>query len=85
MINSAYWPEFGEVAAFEELVGSHGGLGGPQSFPFVLHPDELAWPDDEVVGAERVHRIFRAWLAELGQNGYASESAAPGASTLAST
>ena len=33
MINSAYWPQFGEVAAFEELVGSHGGLGGTQSLP----------------------------------------------------
>ena len=85
MINSAYWPEFGEVAAFEELVGSHGGIGGPQSFPFVLHPGELAWPDDEVVGAEQVHRIFRGWLTELGHQGYASESDSPGASTSAST
>ena len=85
MVNSAYWPEFGEVAAFEELVGSHGGLGGPQSFPFVLHPDELAWPEEPVVGPERVHRIFTGWLDELGHPGYGSESASPGASTLAST
>ena len=33
MVNSTYWPEFGEVAAFEELVGSHGGMGGTQSHP----------------------------------------------------
>jgi hypothetical protein len=85
MVNSTFWPQFGEVAAFEELVGSHGGLGGPQSFPFVLHPTELAWPDDEVVGAERVHRIFRGWLAELGHSSYASEVDSPGASTRAST
>lgn len=63
MINSAYWPRFGEVAAFEELVGSHGGLGGTQSFPLVLHPTELAWPSGEVVGAESIHRILRGWLA----------------------
>jgi len=85
MINSAFWPQFGEVAAFEELVGSHGGLGGPQSFPFVLHPSELAWPEEEVVGAESVHRIFRGWLAVLGHEGYASEVASPGDSTRAST
>jgi uncharacterized membrane protein YvlD (DUF360 family) len=85
MVNSAYWPQFGEVAAFEELVGSHGGMGGPQSFPFVLHPSELEWPGEEVVGAERVHRIFRGWLAELGQSAYASEVASPGESTRAST
>jgi uncharacterized membrane protein YvlD (DUF360 family) len=85
MVNSAYWPEFGEVAAFEELVGSHGGMGGTQSFPFVLHPAELAWPADPVVGAERVHRVFRGWLAGLGQDSYASESASPGESTRVST
>ena len=27
-----------EVAAFEELVGSHGGVGASQSYPFVLYP-----------------------------------------------
>jgi uncharacterized membrane protein YvlD (DUF360 family) len=85
MINSTYWPDFGEVAAFEELVGSHGGMGGLQSFPFVLHPAELAWPEQEVVGAEGVHRIFRGWLAELGQDAYASEVDSPGESTRAST
>jgi uncharacterized membrane protein YvlD (DUF360 family) len=85
MVNSAFWPQFAEVAAFEELVGSHGGLGGTQSFPFVLHPNELAWPEEEVVGAERVHRIFRGWLAGLGHSSYATEVASPGASTRAST
>jgi uncharacterized membrane protein YvlD (DUF360 family) len=85
MVNSAFWPEFGEVAAFEELVGSHGGLGGPQSHPFVLHPSDLHWPDGEVVGAEQVHRVFRGWLTELGHSGYSSERDSPGASTLAST
>jgi hypothetical protein len=85
MINSTYWSEFEEVAAFEELVGSHGGMGGPQSHPFVLHPSELPWPTSDVVGAEQVHRIFRGWLSRLGHPGYASESESPGASTLAST
>ena len=67
MVNSTLWPQFEEVAAFEELVGSHGGLGGTQSFPFVLHPADLPWPEDDVVGAEAVHHIFRGWLTELGQ------------------
>ncbi|MDX6635804.1 MAG: hypothetical protein QOF06_2007 [Solirubrobacterales bacterium] len=81
MINSTYWEDFGEVAAFEELVGSHGGMGGTQSFPFVLHPSELEWPAEEVVGAERVHRVFRGWLAGLGQTAYAIEADSPGEST----
>ena len=53
MVNSQLLrPATEEVAAFEELVGSHGGMGGTQSYPFVLFPSELPWPDDEVVGAE---------------------------------
>ena len=31
-------PGSGAVHAFEEQAGSHGGLGGPQSRPFLLHP-----------------------------------------------
>jgi uncharacterized membrane protein YvlD (DUF360 family) len=85
LINSTYWGEFEEVAAFEELVGSHGGMGGPQGYPFVLHPSELPWPAPDVVGAEQVHQVFRGWLSQLGHPGYASESDSPGASTLAST
>ena len=38
LVNSTYWAETDEVAAFEELVGSHGGMGGGQCFPFVLFP-----------------------------------------------
>jgi uncharacterized membrane protein YvlD (DUF360 family) len=71
VVNSEYWPETDEVAAFEELVGSHGGVGGPQSHPFACFPAELGWPDDPVVGAERIHRVFRGWLADLGHASYA--------------
>jgi len=84
MLNSTYWEETGEVAAFEELVGSHGGLGGTQSHPFVLRPADLPWPDEPVIGAEHVHRILRGWLASLGHPAYSS-SESPGASTLTST
>ena len=42
MVNSAYDPVNDEVAAFEEQVGSHGGLGGPQTHPFLLYPP--TWP-----------------------------------------
>jgi uncharacterized membrane protein YvlD (DUF360 family) len=70
IVNSTYWDETGEVAAFEELVGSHGGMGGTQSHPFVLHPADLPWPDEAVVGAEHVHRILTGWLAALGHEEY---------------
>ena len=37
-------PDTHEVAAFEELVGSHGGLGGAQTEAFVLYPSSFAEP-----------------------------------------
>ncbi|MGW8701110.1 phage holin family protein [Streptomyces eurythermus] len=68
MVNSAYDPADGEVLAFEEQIGSHGGLGGAQSRPFLLSPVDLSPPaadGTEPVGAERIHRILRRWLDEL--------------------
>ena len=44
LVNSTYWPEIDEVAAFEELVGSHGGLGGPQIVPVSARPAASAGP-----------------------------------------
>ncbi len=86
MVNSAWWEEGEEVAAFEELVGSHGGLGGSQSFPFLLFPTELPWPEDGVVGSGNVHRVLCDWLAQLGHDDYADRSNdAPGSSTLTAT
>jgi len=67
MINSTYWDDLDEVAAFEELVGSHGGMGGLQSFPFVLHPGGLEWPTEPVIGAESVYHVLKGWQAHLGQ------------------
>ena len=72
VLNSTYWHDSDEVAAFEQLVGSHGGLGGTQSFPFVLHPVELELPGEDIVRAEAVHRHLRRWLVQLGQRDYAA-------------
>jgi hypothetical protein len=52
------------VHAFEHQVGSHGGLGGPQSRPFLLHPVELP-AGEEPAGAEAVHALLRSWLAAV--------------------
>ncbi|WP_447041349.1 phage holin family protein [Streptomyces sp. DSM 118878] len=67
MVNSWYDPEEGEVLAFEEQIGSHGGLGGAQSHPFLMSP--LALPDPaadgrRLVGAEQIHGVLRDWLGE---------------------
>ena len=57
-------PSTDEVAAFEELIGSHGGLGGPQTKPFILHPSD--WTVDQpIVGAEAVYDQIRTWMASI--------------------
>jgi hypothetical protein len=64
-INSVYDGDLDEVAAFEELVGSHGGMGGPQNRPFVLAPAELPFGPEPLVGAPAVHQQLRAWTSAL--------------------
>jgi uncharacterized membrane protein YvlD (DUF360 family) len=65
MIGSFYDPELDEGCAFEELISFHGGLGGPQTEPFILHPASLPAPDDEIVGAEQVHALLLNWRHQL--------------------
>jgi uncharacterized membrane protein YvlD (DUF360 family) len=67
MVNSRYDVDLDEVAAFEHQVGSHGGLGGPQTHPFALHPVDWESPAQPIVGSPALHRVLKGWLADLGQ------------------
>jgi hypothetical protein len=58
--------DLGEVAAFEGLVGCHGGLGGWQDRGMVVHPAGLDVPEEMVVGADALHRVMVGWLEQLG-------------------
>jgi putative membrane protein len=62
MVNSFYDPEKDEVAAFEELVGSHGGMGGDQAVPFVMFPSKWEITKEPIVGATELHAQFINWL-----------------------
>jgi len=64
LVNSFYNPELDEGCAFEELIGFHGGLGGIQSQPFIMHPVELE-TDAELNGAASVYRLCKDWLVRL--------------------
>jgi hypothetical protein len=66
LLLSQYDPELGEVAAFEELIGSHGGLGGPQTEPFILHPTEWTLDEEVPLGAPAIYRNVRRWLDSIG-------------------
>jgi hypothetical protein len=58
--------ELDEVAAFEGLVGCHGGLGGWQDRAMVMWPTELPAPPAMIVGADAMYRQLVAWLEHLG-------------------
>ena len=61
VIVSMFEPGSGEVAPFEEQIGSHGGFGGTQSDAFILHPAE--WPiEAPALGAVALHQQIRRWL-----------------------
>ena len=73
-VGSFYDPELQEGCAFEELISFHGGLGGPQTRPFILHPERLRVPDEPLVGGTAVHHVLKRWRREL--NGPAARDAA---------
>ena len=64
VVNGAYDPEKRWVMGFDELVGAHGGLGGPQTQPFLIYP--AAWTDEapKLVGSVEVHRFLKRHTSE---------------------
>ncbi len=62
VVISTYDPETGEIAAFEELIGAHGGLGGAQTRPFLLHPADWEVDLAPLIGAPMVYQQLRRWM-----------------------
>ena len=74
-VNSLIDPGTEEVAAFEGLVGSHGGLGGWQDRAFVMVPSEVPFPQEPVIGADALHVALTGILRHLGhRSGFADRS-----------
>jgi uncharacterized membrane protein YvlD (DUF360 family) len=61
--------EHGHVAAFEELIGCHGGAGGLQTQPLLLYPAAWADHDPEIIGSEGVHVFISEHLGATTSNG----------------
>jgi hypothetical protein len=64
---------YGQVHAFEEQVGSHGGLGGQQNEAVLLYPADLPVEDGDplaggrqLLGAVELHDQLTAWMRRLG-------------------
>jgi uncharacterized membrane protein YvlD (DUF360 family) len=65
LVNSFFDPVADEGAAFEELIGFHGGMGGNQTHPFIMYPTGFSLPGSPIVGAATVHHLFKRWMAEI--------------------
>ena len=50
--------EDGTVAAYEELIGSHGGLGGQQTEPFLMHSSDIK-VSEQIRNANQVYDVLK--------------------------
>ena len=46
------------VASFEDQTGSHGGLGGPQNYPFIMLPRDFADTSDSIHSPEQIFPLL---------------------------
>jgi hypothetical protein len=68
-VNSAVDAATDDVAAFENLVGAHGGLGGWQDRAVLLVPTDLAADlPQRIEGADRLHVALIGMLAACGHD-----------------
>jgi hypothetical protein len=65
MVGSFYDAQLDEGCALEELISFHGGLGGPQTRPFLLYPGSFELPEEPIIGAAAVHGLLRDWRRQL--------------------
>jgi uncharacterized membrane protein YvlD (DUF360 family) len=66
-VNSAIDESTGDVAAFEGLLGCHGGLGGWQDHAVLIAPADLVAADcPPIQGAEQLHQVLVSVLERLG-------------------
>jgi hypothetical protein len=75
-VNSVVDQDTLDVAAFEGLVGAHGGLGGWQDRAVLLAPRDLVvGTPPGIVGADQLHVALTQMLRRAGQRGATAASA----------
>ncbi len=55
------WLEDGRVISFENQRGTHGGIGGPQGYPFLIYPAEIGLALNHVRNATDLYTHFRRY------------------------
>ena len=65
LLNTAYDPHTQELCGFENQVSHHGGLGGPQCHPFLMHPTSLPIGNEPIVTAVDLHDVLLGWRLQI--------------------
>jgi len=65
LLNTTYDSQTQELPGFENQVSHHGGIGGPQCHPFLLHPASLLVGDEPIVTAVGLHNVLRSWREQI--------------------
>jgi len=65
LVNTTYDPQTQELPGFENQVSHHGGIGGPQCHPFLLHPANLLVRDEPIITAVGLHNVLRGWRKQI--------------------
>jgi hypothetical protein len=84
VVNGAFDASTGLVVTFEEMVGTHGGLGGPQTDAFLLHPAAWPMPPEAISNPEALFQVLVRWRDMLldGTEPRGSRVDAPGRDAL---
>ena len=64
----------GRVVTFEDQVASHGGLGGPQDYPFIIYPAETTLSLDGRDGPVALYEHFIGYQPQRDADGSTSSS-----------
>jgi hypothetical protein len=52
------WQRPGVIVAFEDQISTHGGIGGPQGYPFILYPANHSIPIETVTNSRELYPFF---------------------------
>ena len=69
VVNSEFDPATGDVFSFEPLIGCHGGMGGPQTRPFLIVPAAWDLGKKPLVGGVAVNRALRGAITAAAVRG----------------
>lgn len=67
LIQSKYDPLTDQIPAFENLVAHHGGIGGDQTYAFLMHPEKLVY-EKKITDATEMYWQLRQWQKQLNLN-----------------